>query len=164
MTVGVVHPRVVRTQRFVQNTRRIGNNAPAVHGNTPIRADENRAAIIADLLAWVLCRVDHDTIGITIVDGATVIGYLDEGGGVGIDRPLNDVVMMRTPVDIAHNDTRELLAGLAGIRAPGGRPKPEIPIEPLGHRNALVRGPMVGPKRAWQAIGINLLELADAAL
>ena len=52
-------------------------------------------------------------------------------------RPLDDVVVVRAPVDIADETPGERVAGLAVERPPRQRPQPEIPVEPGGHRLAL---------------------------
>jgi hypothetical protein len=56
------------------------------------------------------------------------------------------------------------MSGFAAVGPPGERPQPEIPVKPLGHRLGLVGGPTGRVKRARLAVGIHVLELADAAV
>src|SRR5690349_7521288 len=98
MAVGVVHPLVVRAQGLVQDVHRVGNNVATVHRDAALGADENRPAVITDFLTGITGGVDHHAIGIAIVDGAFIVSDLDRSGGVRVNCPLDNIVMVGSPV------------------------------------------------------------------
>jgi len=158
----MIHAGIARTQRFPEDARRVGDDAAAIDRNPPRAADEAGSAVGADVLAGVARRVDHDAaVGVAIVDRSILRPGFHDFGRIRIDRPSDDVVVVRAPVHIPDEESGQGMAGPAGVRPPGQRSEPHVPIEALGDGLGFVRGPVAGDERAGRAVGIDFLQPAD---
>src|SRR5215813_2705024 len=94
----------------------------------------------------------------------TLIFDLNRCKRIGIDRPLNDVVMVWCPVYITDEASRNRVAGLVYERPPGQRPQPQVPIEPVRYGLFFIGGPGRRVERAGLAIGIDFFQLSDPSV
>ena len=121
---------------------------------------KTRAALAADRLARIGLAVDDHAVGVAVVGAAVVHEEFHRARVVGTGGPLDDVVVVLAPVELA--DVEAMGAGVAVVGEIGRRPEVEVPIQILGDR--LGRAEALRPDdRAAVAVGVDLLQLADAA-
>ena len=65
------------------------------------------------LFAWISFGAHHHAVAVTVADLAVLIVRLNRRGHVRINHPLDDVVVMRSPIDIAHKQAGHCLDGLS---------------------------------------------------
>ncbi len=136
----------------------------AVHRNAPLRADETGPTLAADRFAGITRGMNHDAIRIVVMDVAVVELHLDGRLGIRIDRPLDDVVVVGTPIHVADKQPGERMPGFAPKRPPRQRPQPHVPVEAFGYGHGTVRRPRHREERTGLAIRVHLFQLTDATV
>ncbi len=155
MTTACVEVYVVRTDRFFQDARRIGNDVFTVHADFPFRADEPPAARFADFLSLVRPSIDDGSIGV-FVDGASCFNIeFHRPGAVRVQAPLHDVVMVLSPIDSAVSEQVGVGVVSIGNRRRGS--KPQVPIETIRDRFSLTLI-LVPDRPASRTVGVDFFQ------
>ncbi len=111
VAVRAIHSFIIGPERFLENTRRMRDDVAAIHGNAALRADKAGAALAAHRSFGITGGMNNCSVCVVIMDVTLVVLNINHGPGVGIHGPLNDIVVVRAPVDIADEETGQRMSG-----------------------------------------------------
>ena len=107
VAVRVVNMRIPGSQRIVQDGAGVGYNPVSIDSDATLCTHEAGPALVPDIFPRVCCGVNHDTIGIMVVNhggfrtaALIFILHLDRCCHIRIHRPLDDIIVVWGPVHI----------------------------------------------------------------
>src|ERR1035441_7896869 len=160
MAGAAVEMHFIGPERLAHDVRRVGHQRIAVNRDAAFGADETSAAVVTHRFAREGLAIDDDATGILVAGTVTFHEEFHRSRVVRPRRPLDDVVMVLAPVELA--DVKAVRAGIAIIGKPGRGSQVEVPVQVGGDR--LWRGGTLRPEHGPAvAISVDGLELANTA-